>query len=299
MSTNGDTLFGRFTGQSRLKLGRQRIRLTPEQATEARRSSPALLPEAVELEGSFGIVVGNLDGDTLYEAHVEEVVPPILSGVLDRLLKQRALDVETMLPKVQQSIRSLVGEVKTPSKRGKPLCALVIGHRESARGAVSSDKSVTEFDFNSELAKEIKNRVTKARVRVVFRDNTPNGLSKLPAKINAIRPSFILSLHCNAFNNAATGTETLYFHTSKRGKKLASIVQKQLLDALALKNRKIRSKKDGDRGASVLKFTDAPCVICEPFFIDNDGDLDIALRRRKTLAAAYARAINNATAVFG
>ncbi|MGI9239144.1 MAG: N-acetylmuramoyl-L-alanine amidase [Woeseiaceae bacterium] len=299
MSTKADTLFGRFTGQSKLKQDRQRIRLTPEQNTGERGSNLALLTEAVELEGSFGIVVGNLDGDTLYEARVEEVVPPILSGVLDRLLKQRALDVETMLPKVQQSIRSLVGDVKTRSKRRKPLCALVIGHRESARGAVSSDRSVTEFDFNSELAKEIKKRVTKSQVRIVFRDNTPNGLNKLPAKINAVGPSFILSLHCNAFNNAATGTETLYFHSSKRGRKLASIIQKQLVGALELKDRKIRSKKDGDRGASVLKFTDAPCVICEPFFIDNDGDLDIALRRRKSLAAAYARSIDKAAVAFG
>lgn len=54
----------------------------------------ALLTEAVELEGSFGIVVGNLDGDTLYDAKVEEVVPPILSGVLDRLLKQGALELK-------------------------------------------------------------------------------------------------------------------------------------------------------------------------------------------------------------
>lgn len=298
MSTNGDTLFGRFSGQSKLKQGSQRIRLTPEQNPGTRISSPALLTEAVELEGSFGIVVGELDGDTLYEARVEEVVPPILSGVLRRLLRQGALDVETMLPKVQQSIRSLVGEVKTASGRGKPLCALVVGHRKSARGAVSADKSVTEFDFNSELAKDIKKRVNKARVRIVFRDNTPNGLSKLPAKINAIGPNLILSLHCNAFNNKATGSETLYFHSSKRGKKLASIVQKQLLGALELKNRKIRAKKDGDRGASVLKFTHAPCVICEPFFIDNDRDLEVALRRRKSLAAAYARAIDNAAQEF-
>jgi N-acetylmuramoyl-L-alanine amidase len=299
MSANHHTLFGRFTGQSKLKQGIQRIRLTPDQNNGAPVSSLALLTEAVELEGSFGIVVGELDGSTLFEARVEEVVPPILSGVLDRLLKQGALDVETMLPKVQQAIRSLVGEVKSPSTRGKPLCALVVGHRESARGAVSSDKSLTEFAFNSELAKAIRQRVSKARVRIVFRDNTPNGLSKLPAKINAIGPSFILSLHCNAFNGTATGTETLYFHTSARGKKLASIVQERLLGALELKNRSIRSKKDGDRGAGVLKFTDAPCVICEPFFIDNDDDLDVALRRRKSLARAYARAIDKAAAEFG
>jgi len=225
-------------------------------------------------------------------------VPPILSGVLDRLLRQGALDTEAMLPKVQQSIRSLVGEVKPSSGRGRPICAVVVGHRASARGAVSSD-NVTEFDFNSELARDIKRRVRKARVQIVFRDNTTNGLSKLPAKINALGPSFILSLHCNAANKTASGTETLYFHSSKGGKTLASIVQKELLGALKLRDRKIKPRTDSDRGAGVLKFTDAPCVICEPFFIDNDNDLGTARRRMKSLAAAYARAIDSAAIKFG
>lgn len=299
MSTIDDTLFGRFTGQSRLKQGDRRIRLTPDPNKGAPSSNLALLTEAVELEGSFGIVRGKLDGNTMFKAHVEEVIPPILSDVLDRLLKDGAIEAEAMLPKVQQAIRSLIGKVKTPSSRGRPLCALVVGHRQSSKGAVSSDGSVFEFDFNSDLAKDIKKRVTKARVQIVFRDNTTNGLKKLPAKINAIGPHFILSLHCNAFNKTAKGTETLFYHTSKRGKKLATIVQKRLLDALALKNRRIKNKKEGDRGAHVLKFTNAPCVICEPFFIDNDGDLAVALRRKKSLAAAYARAIDEAAEVFG
>ena len=190
MSTNEHTLFGRFTGQSKLKQGRERIRLTPEENTDARSSKPALLTEAVELEGSFGIVIGNLDGNTLYEARVEEVVPPILSGVLDRLLKQGALDVDTMLPKVQQSIRSLTGNAKEPSGRGNPLCALVVGHRKSAKGAISRDRSVNEFDFNTELAREIKKRVTAARVKIIYRDNTPNGLSRLPRENQCRRAEF-------------------------------------------------------------------------------------------------------------
>ena len=298
MNTNGDTLFGRFTGQSMLKQGERRIRLTPDPSTGDASPSLALLQEAVELEGSFGIVVGNIDGNTMFEARVEEVIPPILSGVLDKLLKEGAIDAEDMLPKVERSIRSLTGRAVEPSSRGRPVCALVVGHRKSAKGAVSADGSVVEFDFNSELAKEIKKRVTKARVQIVFRTNTTDGLKKLPAKVNAAAPHFILSLHCNAFNKKAKGTETLYFHTSSGGKKLARIVQKRLLSALELRNRGIREKKVGDRGAHLLKFTKAPCVICEPFFIDNDNDLAVALRRKKRLAAAYARAIDEAAAEF-
>ena len=277
MDTSGDILFGRFTGQSKLKQGDRRIRLTPDPDFDDLGSELALLQEAVELEGSFGIVAGELDGDTMFDAEVLEVIPPILSGVLDRLLKKDEIDAEALLPQVEQSIRALTGREVEPPSRGRPLCALVVGHRQSAKGAASADGSLMEFDFNSELAKEIKKRVTKARVEIVFRSNTTDGLRKLPAKV----------------------TETLFFHNSTNGKKLASIVQKQLLNALELRNRGIRDKKDADRGAHLLKFTRAPCVICEPFFIDNDDDLAVALRRKKGLAAAYARAIDDAAGAFG
>lgn len=91
--------------------------------------------------------------------------------------------------------------------------------------------------------------MTKTRVQIVFRNNTTDGLRKLPAKINAVGPRFILSLHCDAFNKVAKGTETLFFHTSTNGKKLAKNLQTQLFNALELKNRGIRDKKEADRRA--------------------------------------------------
>lgn len=298
MTTDADILFGRFVGQSGLKQDNKQILLTPQKDDGTPKSDLALLQEAVELEGSFGVVAGQQVGGVLYEAHIEEVVPPILTGVLDQLLRQGDIQPSEMLPKVQKSLRTITGAETVLPNRSKPLCALVVGHRKSAQGAGSKDQTVTEFKFNSALARAIKEKVRNARVKIVNRDNTPNGLKKLPAKINAARPNFILSLHCNAFNGTASGTETLYFHTSNSGKALAGIVQKQLLEALDLKNRRIRPKKEGDRGASVLKYTRAPCVICEPFFIDNDSDLEVAQRRSKSLAAAYAHAIDQAAAEF-
>lgn len=299
MARNGSTLFGRFVGQSMLKQGEQQIRLTPDGNTESPSGTLGVLPEAVELEGTFGIVSGELDGRTLFGASIEEVVPPIMSGVLDRLLKDGTIKAEAMLPEVHRSLKSLVGEPATPSTRGKPLCALVVGHRKSRKGAASRDGSVNEFDFNSALAEDIKKRVTKARVEIVFRDNTTSGRKKLPAKINALGPHFTVSLHCNASDSNAGGTETLYFKGSTKGEKLARIVQKRLLAGLGLRNRKIRSRTVGDRGGQLLKYTAAPCVIAEPFFISNDDDLSTALRRRKSLAAAYANAIDDAAAVLG
>ncbi len=135
-------------------------------------------------------------------------------------------------------------------------------------------------------------------MQIIFRDNTSDGYKKLPAKLNAIGPHFIFSLHCNAFNQTAKGTETLFFHGSDNGKKLARIVQKRLVEALGLKNRGLKETKDTDRGGHLLKLTRAPCVICEPFFIDNAADLTVAQRRRKSLAAAYAAAIDQAAEVI-
>lgn len=299
MATHPDTLFGRFSGQSRLKQGRRFVNLTTDADEGESTSELAILREAVELEGSFGIVRGRLEDNTLYDARIVEVVPPILSGTLDRLIKDDAIKVDALLPTVEKTIRSLVGSTAEPAAEGAALCAVVVGHRESARGATSSDDNVTEFDFNSAVAAEIKKRVKKARVEVVFRENSTSGYSKLPAKLNRLKPHFIVSLHCNAFNGSATGTETLYYHTSSGGKKLATIVQRHLLDALELSDRKIKPKHESDRGGSLLKLTNAPCVIAEPFFIDNDSDLAIANRRKIGLANAYAAAIDETAGVLG
>jgi N-acetylmuramoyl-L-alanine amidase len=294
MATNTDILFGRFSGQSKLKQGNRFINLTADANDGSPVSELAPMRAVMELEGSFGIVRGRLDDNTLYETRVEEVIPPILSATLDRLIKDDAVDSEAMLPVVESAIRSLIGSSAEPASEGKLLCAVVVGHRESAQGASSKDGSVTEFDFNSEVAAEIKKRVKKARVEVVFRENSTSGRRKLPAKINRMAPHIVVSLHCNAFNGSATGTETLYFHSSEKGKKLAGIVQRHLLDALELRDRKTKPKKEGDRGGHLLRFTQAPCVICEPFFVDNDSDLAVASRRKIGLANAYAAAIDEA-----
>ena len=44
-----------------------------------------------------------------------------------------------------------------------------------------------------------------------------------------------------------------------------------------------------------MRYTHAPCVIAEPFFIDNDEDLARAREDPDGLALAYARAIDKIT----
>jgi len=112
--------------------------------------------------------------------------------------------------------------------------------------------------------------------------------SELPAKINATRPDRIISLHFNAYNRTASGSETLYWHSSRAGKALATAIQKQVVAALGLNDRGIKPRFPGDRGAALLQRTAAPCVIVEPFFGDNPTDLARARERIGALALAIA-----------
>ena len=138
----------------------------------------------------------------------------------------------------------------------------------------------------------IESRVTAADVHIVYRDNIPNGYSKLPAKVNQLKPKFIISLHLNAANKVANGSETLYYHNSRGGEQLAEILQKQFIKHLELKNRKTKPRRSGDRGITLLKYTNAPAVIGEPGFIDNKTDLTALMTNKEQLANAYAQAID-------
>ena len=73
---------------------------------------------------------------------------------------------------------------------------------------------------------------------------------------------------------------------------IAQILNNHIVNALKLYNRGIKPKGAEDRGGYLLKNTLAPCVIVEPFFIDNDSDLKTALDKKEQLIMSYVNAIN-------
>lgn len=166
-------------------------------------------------------------------------------------------------------------------------CALVIGHKKSSPGAMNMATGLTEFHYNERLAMEIEDAVEGVDVQRVYRRT----YDSLPNDINELAPDFIVSLHCNAFNEKASGTEVLYYHRSQKGKAMADILHANLVNALSLNDRGTKPKGAEDRGGYLLKSTQAPCIIAEPFFIDNNEDLKAAIDNREALIAAYASAI--------
>lgn len=174
------------------------------------------------------------------------------------------------------------------------LCALVIGHKKSSPGAVNESQNLTEFEFNDFLSFHIEKKVVNTDIQRVYRRT----YKELPDDINAINPEFIVSLHCNAFNQKASGTEVLYYYKSENGKKIAEVLQKHLLEFLKLPDRGIKPRTSEDRGGYLLKYTNVPCVIAEPFFIDNDDDLAKAQNDLEGFAQIYANAIDEISQII-
>lgn len=77
----------------------------------------------------------------------------------------------------------------------------------------------------------------------------------------------LVSIHCNAFNGTARGTETFYHATSPRGIKLAQLVQNQIIGLGDLVDRGIKNSP-----LYMTKNPDAVAVLVELAFIDNPAD---------------------------
>lgn len=169
--------------------------------------------------------------------------------------------------------------------------AIDVGHSAIDGGAYNNRNEIGEFQYNNLVAPILAAKLQKMGYTpiIVYRKS----YSSLVGQINNTKADLAISLHCNAFNEKATGTETLYYHGSPNSRRLAGLIQKEVLDVLSLNDRGIKPRHRGDRGYDLLVGTNMPMVIVEPFFIDNDDDLLLAYSNIDKLANAYAKGIDN------
>lgn len=174
---------------------------------------------------------------------------------------------------------------------------ICIGHSSKEQGSTTQDGKHSEYEFNSILAQAVVCGL-KTRGYIVYLVNrlTDGGGTGMTADVKAVNKhdtDCIVELHANAFNSVVNGCETLYWHTSKKGKILAQSIQNEVVSVLKNNNRGIKPIKTGDRGAKVLKESYAPMVILEPFFIDNPDEYNNAVSKFDKLAESIVYGIKN------
>lgn len=229
------------------------------------------------------LVKGNLSEKVLYSAVIVETLSPLTSVLINALISKNIISLDEIQNQVADS--ELAEEENQDKKK---LCALVIGHKKSSPGARNVKADLNEFDFNYDLAMRIEKKVVKAEVQRVFRRT----YKELPEDINALNPDYVVSLHCNSYNGKVSGTEMLYYHRSNKGRSIAEILLDNLVQHLELHDRGLLPRTAEDRGGYLLRYTKAPCILAEPFFIDNNDDLARAQVDLDGLASVYANAID-------
>lgn len=98
-----------------------------------------------------------------------------------------------------------------------------------------------------------------------------------------------VSLHCNAFNGQAKGTETCVYSVNSESGKLGECIQRQLIDTIGTVDRGLKERP----GLVVLKHTNMPAVLVEIAFIDNQEDAEILINKKVEIARAIARGVTD------
>ncbi|MDQ0202584.1 N-acetylmuramoyl-L-alanine amidase family protein [Pectinatus haikarae] len=166
-------------------------------------------------------------------------------------------------------------------------------------GAINRSLLLRECDialsFGELLAKKL--RSAGCSVRLLQSCNLCGEEPPAPnicAAANNWPADIFISLHCNSFNTAVRGAETLCCAESSSAGTLARLIQKQLADTLqkfdaSFPDRGIKERPD----LAVLRCTEMPAVLVETAFIDNDKDAVLLIDRQDAITSAIARGITD------
>jgi len=171
-----------------------------------------------------------------------------------------------------------------------------MGNRKSGRydcGAESNGFTEAEIvmDWANELRDILRARgIQVIRTRVDAKDPCSISARAKIAKEN--NGTIMISLHCNAANGQASGTETFYRGSSN--KRMAEKINTVVCAGLETKNRGAKTEGQSQHSRlAVMSFQ--PCFLIELGFIDNSSDRAkmLDLERRKATCTALADLLTN------
>ena len=120
-----------------------------------------------------------------------------------------------------------------------------------------------------------------------------DSLHEVVSVSNCVDADVFISVHCNACNGTANGTEVWHFYGSGAGETLARCIQNQIVDALGTVDRGVKGAKPGVNGLYVLSNTDAVAVLVELAFIDHEEDAGLLCSQQDEFARAIARGVTD------
>ena len=164
-------------------------------------------------------------------------------------------------------------------------------------GAVNPTSGLRECDVAAKIGAKVKAYLEAAgcECRLLQSDNLyyDSQYDNRPIAVcddaNNWDADAFVSIHCNAANGQARGTEVECYSRMSNGGNLAQCIQDQIVGALGTIDRGVKEMP----GLIVLRHTDMPAVLVETAFIDNDADAALLTDRWDAFAAAIARGVTD------
>jgi N-acetylmuramoyl-L-alanine amidase len=178
------------------------------------------------------------------------------------------------------------------------------GHAPNGIPDPGADNNITGLR-ECDVALDIGNKLAEYLQAVGYQTQVlqSDSLVEIVSAANNWLAGLFISIHCNAFNTIAQGTETCVFssygaqlaYASSKSKKLGECIQSQIVNSMGTVDRGLKARTPGINGLYVLTNTNMPAVLVETAFIDNEDD-EILLAdesKRDQFAAAIARGITD------
>lgn len=155
-------------------------------------------------------------------------------------------------------------------------------------GTWNPESGVRECDIAKSVADRVKKYLEDVGYDVKILQS--DSLWDVCNTSNAWNANLFVSIHCNASaTRTARGTETWYWYGSNNGRILATCINSEILSLVnGLWNRGV---KDGN--FYVLRNTDAPAVLVELAFLDNNDDEYLLVSNEDKFARGIARGITD------
>lgn len=180
------------------------------------------------------------------------------------------------------------------------IITLDAGHGGSDSGAVGPN-GYMEKEATLAITQNLADILSNSGAKVVMTRTTDvdvygpdaSATNELQARVNVgnrADADLFISIHCNAFTNpAANGTQTFYYGGSASGKRLAGLIQQEMIEANGLYNRGISTCN-----FYVVKHSYMPAVLIETAFISNYNEEALLSdpQWQMQLAEAIARGIS-------
>jgi N-acetylmuramoyl-L-alanine amidase len=184
-------------------------------------------------------------------------------------------EIETRLRRIENALG--LAPINPPSTLDK--VGIVVGHSRQGDDGAESVDGTSEYVYNCMVADALASllAVPALVINDVPHDSYPAAMTWVARRLRATNCTLAVELHFNASGTGtATGHEYLFWHNSPNGKRLASELSAAHSAAWpADKNRGIKPKDAGDRGAHFLSKSHCPSVIAEPFFGDNPAQWSV------------------------